>query len=478
MYQNIEKVAVDLFVDWQGQEPDSIVALPPSGSNRLYFRIFYGNKTCIAAINPDVRENKAFIYLSRHFRSLGLPVPEILAEDREDICYLQTDLGGKTLFSLLPHDPAVKRFSSEIMGLYEKILEVLPAFQVNAAKNLDFEVCFPRHAFDKQSMMWDLNYFKYYFLKTFAVSFDEQKLEDDFEIFTRQLQNTPSDYFLYRDFQSRNIMVVDGNPFFIDFQGGRRGALQYDVASLLFDAKASIPFDQRVELLDHYVQAIKKYVSIDEKQFKEQYYNFVFIRIFQALGAYGFRGGVERKPLFLQSIPYALRNIKWLADNGHFPKNTPQLVKVLEQLAARAPEHILPKIKEGLTVQINSFSYKRGIPLDDSGNGGGFVFDCRALPNPGRFDQYRKLSGLDQSVIDFLEKEKSVTSFLENAKDLTRYSIENYIQRGFTNLMVGFGCTGGQHRSVYCAEQLRDYITENFPVRVDLLHNESNNWPK
>jgi aminoglycoside/choline kinase family phosphotransferase len=405
-------------------------------------------------------------------------VPEILAEDKEDICYLQTDLGDKTLFSLLPHDPAVTRFGPEVIDLYKKVLDVLPEFQVKAAQNLDFEVCYPRHAFDKQSMMWDLNYFKYYFLKTFDVAFDEQKLEDDFEVFTRQLLNAPSDYFLYRDFQSRNIMVVGGNPFFIDFQGGRRGALQYDIASLLFDAKASIPFDQRVELLDHYVQAISKHVSIDQKQFKEQYYNFVFIRIFQALGAYGFRGGVERKTLFLQSIPYALRNIKWLAENNLFPKNTPHLTKVLDQLVDRAPDHISPKKKEGLTVQVYSFSYKRGIPLDDSGNGGGFVFDCRALPNPGRFDQYKTLSGLDAPVIDFLKKEKAVYEFIENAKKLTDASISNYIERGFSNLMVGFGCTGGQHRSVYCAEHLSKYITDNHPVKVELIHNEAKNWKK
>ncbi len=478
MLQNIERVAINLFKEWTGQEPNSIIALPTSGSNRLYFRIIFGNETCIAAINPDVRENKAFIYLCQHFEGKGLPVPKILAQDKEDICYLQSDLGDKTLFSLLPHDPAVNKFGPGVIDIYRKVLEVLPEFQVGSAKNLDWKVCYPRHAFDKQSMMWDLNYFKYYFLKTFDVVFDEQKLEDDFEVFTKQLLRVSSSFFLYRDLQSRNIMVVDDNPYFIDFQGGRRGALQYDVASLLFDAKASIPYDQRVELLDHYVQAIKKYVKIDEKKFKELYYNFVFIRIFQALGAYGFRGGVERKPLFLQSIPYALRNIKWLVNNGHLPKSTPHLAKVLDQLVARAPEHVSSRKKDGLTVQVNSFSYKRGIPLDDSGNGGGFVFDCRALPNPGRFEDYKKQTGLDQPVVDFLEKESSVASFLDNAKSLTKASIENYLQRGFTNLTISFGCTGGQHRSVYCAEKLQRYISKEFPVKVELNHNESNNWPK
>ncbi len=478
MHQNIERVAIDLFQEWHGKEPDSIVALPPSGSNRLYFRIFFGNETCIAAINPDVRENKAFIYLCQHFHDLGLPVPKILAEDKEDICYLQSDLGDKTLFSLLPHDPAVTKFRPEILDVYKKVLEVLPEFQVRAAKNLDWAVCYPRHAFDKQSMMWDLNYFKYYFLKTFDVAFDEQKLEDDFQTFTNRLLSAPCEYFLYRDFQSRNIMVVDGNPFFIDFQGGRRGALQYDIASLLFDAKASIPFQQREELLDHYISNISRFVKVSENDFRHHYYNFVFIRLFQALGAYGFRGGVERKTLFLQSIPYALRNIKWLADKDLFPKFTPHLAKVLEQLAARAPENIMPRNKEGLTVQVNSFSYKRGIPLDDSGNGGGFVFDCRAMPNPGRIDQYKTLSGLDQPVIDFLKNEESVDSFLENAKNLTKFSIENYLQRGFTNLTIGFGCTGGQHRSVFCAEHLSKFIAENFPVKVEVNHSEKKNWPK
>jgi aminoglycoside/choline kinase family phosphotransferase len=478
MQWNIDKALTELFESWQNQKPDSISPLPPSGSNRRYFRITYGDKSCIGAFNPDIRENLAFLTLSRHFDGLGLPVPKVLATDVDGLCYLLTDLGDTTLFSLLPHDPAVKTFNSQTMDLYKKSIDWLPAFQVKAAKGLDFSICYPRHAFDRHSMMWDLNYFKYYFLKISGISFDEQKLEDDFEHFSEHLLNVPSDYFLYRDFQSRNIMIADSEPFFIDYQGGRRGALQYDVASLLFDAKANIPFGQRVELLDHYIQSLKRWIEVDEERFRSFFFDFVLMRILQALGTYGFRGGVEKKALFLQSVPYALKNLHWLAENDYLPKITPHLSALVEKIASTAPSQILPAPETGLNVHIRSFSYKNGIPPDEWGNGGGFVFDCRALPNPGRYPEYKELSGKDSKVIHFLKKEESVSEFLENARNLTDFAVKNYLERGFNNLMISFGCTGGQHRSVYFAETIASHLAEKFTVKVDLKHREEHNWPK
>jgi len=478
MQWNIEKALTELFVSWQNQTPDEIRPLPPSGSNRRYFRITYGDHSCIGAFNPDIRENQAFLTLSRHFEDLGLPVPKVLATDADGLCYLLTDLGDTTLFSLLPHDPAVKIFNERTMDLYKKTIDWLPAFQVKGSKGLDFSICYPRHAFDRHSMMWDLNYFKYYFLKISGIGFDEQKLEDDFEHFAAHLVDVPSDFFLYRDFQSRNIMIVDEQPHFIDYQGGRRGALQYDVASLLFDAKANIPFGQRIELLDHYIHSLRQWVDVDEERFRGYFYDFVLMRILQALGTYGFRGGVEKKALFLQSVPYALKNLHWLAENDYLPKITPHLSSLVEKIASTAPSSILPAPETGLTVHIRSFSYKNGIPPDEWGNGGGFVFDCRALPNPGRYPEYREDTGKDEKVICFLKKEESVMHFLENAKNLTDHAVKNYLERGFTNLMISFGCTGGQHRSVYCAEEMARHLGEKFTVKIDLRHRESHTWPK
>lgn len=478
MQWNIEQAVTNLFESWHQQKPDRVSPLAPSGSNRKYFRIFYGDKTCIGAFNPDIRENEAFLTLSEHFLSLDLPVPDVYARDADGLCYLVSDLGDTTLFSLLPHDPAIKTFNKHTMNLYRKVLDWLPAFQVKGKQGLNFNICYPRHAFDRHSMMWDLNYFKYYFLKISGIGFDEQKLEDDFERFTQHLVNVPSEFFLYRDFQSRNIMIVDEEPYFIDYQGGRKGALQYDLASLLFDAKANIPFDQRQVMLDHYVESLKKWVTFDENLFRKNFYDFVVMRILQALGSYGFRGGVEKKALFLQSVPYALKNLRWLADQDYLPKITPHLSSLIEKMAATAPSDILPRPAKGLTLHIRSFAYKNGIPPDEWGNGGGFVFDCRALPNPGRETRFSEFTGKDKPVIDFLEKEDSVADFLFSITNITENSVQNYLDRGFNNLMISFGCTGGQHRSVFCAERLAQHLGKSFDVNIDLVHREAHNWPK
>lgn len=477
MQWNVEKALRELFATWYGSPPDTITPLPPSGSNRLYFRMRKNGQTCIGSYNPDIRENQAFLYLSRHFSKIGLPVPEILAEDKDGYCYLITDLGDTTLFSLLPHDPGVKSFPGRTMGLYKKAIDQLPAFQVKGSKGLNFGICYPRHAFDRYSMMWDLNYFKYYFLKISGTPFDEQKLEEDFERFTKHLLKEAGDFFMYRDFQSRNIMVVDETPFFIDYQGGRRGPLQYDIASLLYDAKANIPFHQREELLAYYLEKVNDHMPVNEKAFTRSFYDFVVMRILQALGTYGFRGGVEKKTLFLQSVPFALNNLKRLAANDLLPANTPHLRGILENIAESSPDEILPSPQNGLTVRIKSFSYKRGIPADPSGNGGGFVFDCRALPNPGREEKYRPLTGKDLEVIAFLEEREEVARFMESTNTLVEKAVDNYLEREFNSLMVCFGCTGGQHRSVYFSEALARKLEQKKGVKVELEHCEAPNWP-
>jgi len=467
------KKLINLYKFLSGKEPDSLVRIPDSGSYRQYFRITGVNGTVIGVYNGDDRENQAFLSFTKHFRSEGLPVPEILAEKREDHCYLLTDLGDETLFSRL----ALRRneqdeFPPEVVILYKKVLDWLPLFQIKAGKGIDYSKCYPRGAFDRQSMLWDLNYFKYYFLKLARVPFDEQKLEDDFQSLTGYLLSVDPAYFMYRDFQSRNVMLVEDEPWFIDYQGGRKGALQYDLASLLYDAKADIPQEIREELLDYYINILGNYVTIDPEQFIKYYYGFVLIRILQALGAYGFRGYYENKPLFLQSIPYALKNLHFLIETRKIPEGLPMLKEVLQRMIADRKFREKTRPAGDLTVTIFSFSYKNGIPVDEKGNGGGYVFDCRALPNPGRYPEYQLMTGKDLSVTGFLKKEPAVDQFLNHVFSLVDQSVDTYVERGFSHLMVSFGCTGGQHRSVYCSEQLATHLKERFMVRIRIIHRE------
>jgi len=321
-------------------------------------------------------------------------------------------------------------------------------------------------------MMWDLNYFKYYFLKLAKVPFDEQELENDFETFSDWLLSENSDFFLYRDFQSRNIMIHNGAPYFIDYQGGRKGALQYDVASLLFDAKADIPQEIRDELLDHYLSALSRYRSVDDRSFKRYYAGFALIRLMQAMGAFGFRGFYEKKPHFLASIPFAVMNLSYILQNHELPIKIPHLIKVLSTLED-APElkqfGDTRKQNDKLVIEINSFSYRRGIPIDQSEHGGGFVFDCRAIHNPGRYKEFQDLTGNDREVIEFLQEQSEAEQFIHNTLEIVKSSIEVYLQRKFTNLMVNFGCTGGQHRSVFCANRMREMLLQEFGDSIEIL---------
>jgi len=460
-----------LFENWACEKAENIVLLPASGSYRKYYRINGKSKNCLGVYNNDKKENRAFITFSFHFLKHSLQVPKIYAENTEELIYLIEDFGDETLFIRLQNLHSQNASENDIIQLYKKVIDELPKFQILASKDIDFSNCYPRPEFDKQSMLWDLNYFKYYFLKLAQIPFDEQNLEIDFHVFSDFLLETQTDYFLYRDFQSRNIMLHKDKPYFIDYQGGRRGALQYDIASLLYDAKADLSDSTRETLLQYYIEQIQIYIKIDKESFLAYYYGYVIIRILQAMGAYGFRGFYEKKPLFLQSIPYAVSNLEWILKNLKLPIHIPCLLNTLSKLSEAV------KIKEiinshQLIISINSFSYKKQIPVDNSGNGGGFVFDCRALPNPGRLEIYKSFTGKDQVVIDYLENENVVKQFLDNVFNTIGISIDNYIERGFSNLMINFGCTGGQHRSVYCAENISKRIKEKYNLNCRIRHIE------
>jgi aminoglycoside/choline kinase family phosphotransferase len=455
-----------------------------SASGRKIVRLENAHLTAIGVLYDVREENVAFLQFSRHFRRHRLPVPEIYAEDINQGAYLEEDLGDTTLFEYLGVHRQGATVAPEAMEAYRKVVAVLPRFQVEAGHDLDYSVCYPRASFDRQSITWDLNYFKYYFLQLAHIPFNEQALEDDFARLTDFLLQADHDYFLYRDFQSRNVMLRDGDPWFVDYQGGRKGALQYDIASLLYDAKADLPSQLRQQLLDYYLDALAGYIKLDRQAFLRHYYAYVYVRIMQAMGAYGFRGFYERKLHFLQSVPYALRNVHWLLTNVELPVKLPSLMEAFTDmlrpervdLMTSAPDAEVPHrpdaAAKGLTVEIQSFSFHRGLPQDTSGHGGGFVFDARSLPNPGREERFKAFSGKDAPVIEYLGREESVRQFLASVTSLVDASISNYQGRGFDHLMVSFGCTGGQHRSVYLAEQLAKYLRERNGLNVVLQHRE------
>lgn len=467
-----EEPLVLLFEQWSKEKVLKITPLAKSGSDRSYYRFVSENKAALGVYNPDPRENLAFIEFSKVFIKNGVRVPKIYAEDTSNHIYLIEDLGDTTLFAFLSKEKEKTAFTPKLRNMYQRVIEQLPIIQTQASKGLDFSLCYPRSKFDKQSMLWDLNYFKYYFLKLAGLNFDEQALEDDFRRLISFLLEADSEYFLYRDFQSRNIMIHDDDIYFIDYQGGRKGALQYDLASLLYDAKAAIPQKDRNELLDYYIFQLKKHQDVDEKSFRAYFDGFVIIRILQAMGAYGFRGFYEKKAHFLASIPYAQENLLYVLNNNNIPLKLDTLWPLLKEIGASEKLRNIAKPKVKLKIQINSFSYKRGIPLDESGNGGGYAFDCRALPNPGRYDEYKSLTGRDLSVIEFLEKEESVHFFFDHVKQIVGQSVETYLKRNFESLCVNFGCTGGQHRSVFLAEKLSVYLKEHYNVSVVLRHRE------
>jgi aminoglycoside/choline kinase family phosphotransferase len=464
-----------LFENRFGVSAESIQPLQGqlSGSGRKIIRLSNSKHSAIGILYDVREENVAFLEFTRHFRRHRLPVPEIYGEDLDHGVYLEQDLGSTTLFNFLSQHRAGAAIENLAVEAYRKVVAILPRFQVEAGRDLNYKVCYPRASFDRQSIAWDLNYFKYYFLRLAGIPFNEQALEDDFSRLTKFLLSANRDYFLYRDFQSRNIMLFEDSPFFLDYQGGRRGALQYDIASLLYDAKADLPPALREQLLDLYLASLANFIDLDRTAFMHHYYAYVYVRVLQALGAYGFRGFYERKTHFLQSVPYALRNIRWLLHNVELPVSLPTLIDAFKSMVANERLQDVSSAKGSpLAVRVTSFSFHRGVPQDETGNGGGFVFDGRSLPNPGREDRFKPLTGRDAPVVEYLEQQDSVRQFLSNAIALIDSSVSNYQSRGFNNLMVSFGCTGGQHRSVYLAEQLAKHLRNTNGVEVILHHRE------
>ncbi len=442
------------------------------GSGRKILRLANEHASAVGILYGVREENTAFLEFSRHFHRHGLPVPEIYGEDLNQGAYLEEDLGDTTLFEFLSRNRTGANIAPEVVEAYRKVVAVLPRFQVEASRDLDYSVCYPCASFDAQSIAWDLNYFKYYFLRLAAIPFSEQALEDDFRRLTDFLLSAPRDYFLYRDFQSRNVLLRDGEPYFVDYQGGRKGALQYDIASLLFDAKADLPLEIRQQLLDDYLACLASHIELNREAFLHYYYAYVYVRILQALGAYGFRGFYERKTHFLQSVPYALKNLRWLLHNVKLPVELPTLMGAFTSMLASEKLQGLASEAQNLVLRIYSFSFHRGLPEDDNGNGGGFVFDGRNLPNPGREERFKPLTGKDAPVIEYLNQQESVHQFLASVFSLVDASVRNYQQRGFKNLMVSFGCTGGQHRSVFLAQQLAKRMRERSGLEVIVRHLE------
>lgn len=516
---NIE-ILKTLYKELTGQAPEKIEALTGSGSNRQYFRL-KGPQTYIGVCGTSLPENRAFLYMGRHFKSKGLPVPHIFIQSEDETCYLQEDLGDESLFKAIEQGRTTGSFSQQEIQLLADTIRLLPRIQFEGAEDMDFSYCHPLSDFNRRSILWDLNYFKYCFLKATGLEFNENELENDFEKMADVLLGCEATTFMYRDFQSRNVIIKDGAPYLIDFQGGRKGPIYYDVASFLWQAKANLPEELRMKLVDEYLEALQPYRKMTRESFLHNLRQFVFFRTLQVLGAYGFRGYFEKKKHFIESVPFAIANLRHLLNHNF--EEYPYLCKMLRELtelpqfkqhcsgvqptkdgsqfqtasnqnntittepaASKNPsqQEITYTTADGvnvvypaenvqkLTVRVMSFSYRKGYPEDPSGNGGGYAFDCRGVHNPGRYDQYKQLTGLDQPVIDFLEKDGEITTFLKHVYALADAHVARYLKRGFSNLMFCFGCTGGQHRSVYSAQHTAEYIHRKFGVKVEIIHRE------
>lgn len=480
-----EEALQQLFRHYFNESARTIVQLPQAGSDRIYFRLSNDTHSVIGTYGKDARENETFVHHTEHFLQKHIAVPRIYALSPDKHYYLQQDLGEVSLYSIIRQ----QGISGEVQAYLKEVLQQLVYLQIKGSEDFDFNSCYPIQRFNRSSMFWDLNSFKYYFARIARAHFSEVKLNKDFHDLCDYLLEENHQYFMFRDCQSRNVMVHNGKIYFIDYQGGRMGALQYDAASLLWQAGAKIPYELRNKLFDHYADKVSELIEIDRKDFKERYHAFVLIRMLQVLGAYGFRGIIERRSHFIESIMPAIDNIRWFLENIELKIELPELYSVLEQLCkmdlsflaqdavpkeVQQKEILHPAANEGkrLSVSVNSFSFKRGIPEDHSGNGGGFVFDCRGLHNPGRYEPYKQLTGKDAEVIRFLEEQSKAQEFLEGIYKVIDVNIQDYLARDFENLQINFGCTGGQHRSVYCAEQTAKYVREKYGVPVNIRHIE------
>lgn len=456
----------ELFEKVAGCQAVSVVKLSGDGSNRSYYRMCAGDVSLIGAVGTCMEENAAFVAMSERFLACGVDAPRVLASSADGLCYVQEDLGDTSLFAYMKESRDAGCFVQKDVEMLCRIMSILPRIQFEVPKGLDFSLCYPVAAFDRRTVMWDLNYFKYCFLKGVGVEFNESLLEDEFEKMATLLLNDNENTFMYRDFQSRNVMIHNGRPFFIDFQGGRRGPVYYDVASFVGQARACYTPQVVDKMVDAYLCALAEYRPMKRDAFVRVLTVFRVFRLLQNLGTYGFRGLYEHKKAFVETIPGALAQLmEQLAElQGEFP----YMARLVAEIAA-LPMFVKLQSKE-LTVDVMSFSYRRGIPDDYSGNGGGFVFDCRAIHNPGRYEPYKKLCGMDKPVMEFLEKESNIAAFLENAYALVDNMVDTYKKRGFTHIQVCCGCTGGQHRSVYSAEHIARHVAEKFGVRVVVTH--------
>lgn len=461
-----------LFRQYTGREAEVCRQLTPAGSPRRYYRLSAGGCSVIGAIGTSPQENEAFVAIARQMREKELPAPEIYAVSDDRMRYLQEDLGDTSLFGLLMEAQTHGGYDEPAMTMLRAVMRLLPDVQWRTAKDFDFAACYPSPELNHRGIQWDLHYFKYCFLKATGLEFDEEHLEDDFERLAGIILQGSDQVFMYRDFQSRNVMIRDGQPWLIDFQGGRRGPVEYDLVSFLWQARARFTPAMRQELIAEYLRSAQRYRPFDEEAFAQRLQYFVLFRTLQVLGAYGYRGYYERKAHFVQSIPMAIDNLRTLLAENDFA-DLPYLTALLREMTA-LPLFAPHTEEKGLTVRITSFSYKKGIPDDLSGNGGGFVFDCRAIHNPGRYDEYKHLTGRDEPVIAFLDKEEAMQDFLTHVYGIVDYSVEKYLARGFTHLMVSFGCTGGQHRSVYSAEHLAAYLSRKYDIHIILEHREQN----
>ncbi len=488
-----------LWLEYAGTVADDISKLPQSGSDRMYFRVSVspsvagtfakasvprlakeGKATLIATYNDNLKENKTFIAFSAALAEKGCPVCRVVAVNETGNVYLQEDFGDISLLNVLEE----KGYTDEVYGLFKQSLKKLAHLQIVGGSGINYDDCLTTREFGKQAIMSDLLYFKYYFLDTLKYPYDKQALLNDFEALSTYLTHTGNKHFMFRDFQSRNIMVQDGQVHFIDYQGGMLGALQYDVASLLWQARAELPDAWKNDLLDYYIEEANALLPqpLDAPLFTAQYNGYVLIRLLQVLGAYGFRGFFQRKAQFLTSIPLALNNLKEFTSNRRMGISVPEFDRCLEFCTS---DEILKRFEPlkatedtPLVVQIHSFSFRKGIPQDNSGNGGGYVFDCRGILNPGRIEEFKTQTGRDKAVKDFLEQRTSMPDFLNSVFDLVDISVTDYIKRGFGSLQVNFGCTGGQHRSVYAADALARHLRNKFGVNIELKHivQEEKNW--
>ena len=428
-----------------------------------------GNLSIVGVIGTNRAENNAFVSISRHFIEKGIRVPRVLAVSEDGMRYIQEDLGDDMLYNMVAQGRDSGVYSSYERALLVKTIEQLPKIQFRGGEGMDWKVCFPEPAFNERMVMFDLNYFKYCFLKATGLDFDEVRLQEDFERLRDDLMGDMGETFMYRDFQARNVMVKDGEPYFIDFQGGRRGPVYYDVASFVWQARSRFPEDLRNELVEAYLRALKGYTQVDEEEFHTRLRLFVLFRTIQVLGAYGFRGFFEKKPHFLASVPYALSNLRKLLKTPF--SDYPYLNEVLTKLTTLRQLNDVAEDKR-LKVSITSFAYKKGIPVDPTGNGGGYVFDCRSINNPGKYEHYRQFTGLDAEVIKFIQDDGEADKFLQHVYELVDPHVKRFIERKFTNLQVCFGCTGGQHRSVYCAEHLAEHLSAKYDIKVTVTHRE------